>query len=733
MRRILNSLRSRLLLLVLISALPALILTLYTGLDQRRQAADTAKQDALRLARLAASNQAFLIESSRQLTAILSNLPQISSGQPAECSAFLVNLKANYPNYASLAIARPNGEVICSSAPTSLNVNLGDRPYFQHAVQTRQFVMGDYVIDRFSKKPVAPFAYPALGQDGKPTLVVVSTLDLDWFNQLGPQIQLPANSSLLLVDHEGVLLTRFPDPEKWAGQKLPEAPVIKAILDQQGDGSIETNGLDRVRRLYAFTPLESDLAGGAYVAIGIPTDVAYAAANRYLIRNLAGLALATVLALAGAWWISEAFILRQVRALVAVTRRLASGNLSARANIPEGYGELSDLGAAFDYMALNLEQREDELQQAESKYRTLVEQMPAITYISSLHGQDHTRYISPQIKEVLGYSPDEWISDSDSWRRLLHIDDCDKVLAQEAETIATGAPFKLEYRLKDRGGRLKWIRDQAVLIHDAAGKPAFLQGIMVDISELKRVELVLKSYALQLERSNRELQDFAYIASHDLQEPLRKIQAFGERLEVKHKAELGEEGRDYVERMRSSAARMQALINDLLTYSRVTTKGQPFVPVDLNEVASQVASDLEERLAETNGKLQVAGLPSVEADPVQMYQILQNLVANALKFHRPGQPPVVEVYSQQALSDNGAKGSAVQILIRDNGIGFDEKYLDRIFLPFQRLHGRDEYQGSGIGLAICRKIAERHNGSLTATSAPGQGATFILTLPVKQA
>ncbi len=233
-----------------------------------------------------------------------------------------------------------------------------------------------------------------------------------------------------------------------------------------------------------------------------------------------------------------------------------------------------------------------------------------------------------------------------------------------------------------------------------------------------------------LERSNQELQDFAYVASHDLQEPLRKIQAFGNLLEEEYGSVLGE-GKDYLDRMRSAASRMSTLIEDLLAFSRVTTKARPFTDVNLEMIASEVLSDLETRMSDTGGTVKVESLPTVVADHVQMRQLLQNLLGNALKFHRPGVPPRVTLSYVPIKAKNG-RITAYDIRVQDNGIGFEEKYLDRIFSVFQRLHGREHYEGTGIGLAVCRKIVERHGGTITATSKPDAGATFIITLPVKQ-
>lgn len=268
-----------------------------------------------------------------------------------------------------------------------------------------------------------------------------------------------------------------------------------------------------------------------------------------------------------------------------------------------------------------------------------------------------------------------------------------------------------------------------------------LQGVFAsarDVTDRKRVEEKLKVYSDKLERSNRELQDFAQVASHDLQEPLRKILAFGDRLSSKAGETLDVQSKDYLQRMCNAAARMQTLIKDLMAFSRVAIKGQPFVPTDLQVIAVDVRADLETRIDESGGRVEIEELPTLDADPMQMRQLLQNLISNSLKYYREGVPPVVRVYSQMldARSPDSMDESALarqlcQILVEDNGIGFDEKYLDRIFNVFQRLHKKGEYEGTGVGLAICRKIIDRHGGTITARSKVGQGTTFVVTLPMK--
>jgi signal transduction histidine kinase len=603
------TLRVRLLLLVLFAILPAFLLLIRSGLEQRRLATESAQKDALQMAQIASAAHDAIVEGAQQFLTALAQLPQIQD--PESCTILLSRLARQYPNYSSLAVADVNGDVYCSSIPGSGPVNVSDRFYFHSVLTTKRFSAGLYTVDRISQVSVVPFAHPVFNDEGQVTGVVIATLNLEWLINLASQIEIPEDGALLVIDNAGAILARFPDPELYIGQIFFDAEVIQAALQKRGDGFSEVQGLDGIHRLYAFATLHQAMGGSAYVSVGIPTSVAYADVNRSVLINLSGMALVAALALIITLVLSNRFIIDPVQSLLKATRKLDEGDLSARSNLRRETSEIGLLAASFDQMAENLQKRNEEL-------------------------------------------------------------------------------------LKN--------------------------------------EAALQAYSLQLEQSNRELQDFAYIASHDMQEPLRKIQAFSERLETKHSANLSDEARDYLSRMRSSAARMQTLINDLLTYSRVTTKAQPFHRVDLNKVANEVVSDLSEGIAETGGRVEVNHLGEIEADYSQMRQLLQNLVANALKFHCPDRPPIVRISSSFGNeTDMVPEPRFTHLIVEDNGIGFDEKYINRIFQPFQRLHNRSQYEGSGIGLAICRKIVERHGGTITARSEIGKGAKFIITLPTKQA
>ncbi|PKN25513.1 MAG: hypothetical protein CVU64_19780, partial [Deltaproteobacteria bacterium HGW-Deltaproteobacteria-21] len=300
------------------------------------------------------------------------------------------------------------------------------------------------------------------------------------------------------------------------------------------------------------------------------------------------------------------------------------------------------------------------------------------------------------------------------------------VLARNA--LGSRQPFRMERYSRWVG---KWLEYRAY----SPGED-LMAVLLTDISERKRAEEALRDArdelemrvqrrTAELELKNKELQDFAFIASHDLKEPLRKIQAFGDLVMMRSRDSLARESIDYLVRMQDAAARMGHLLESLLAYSRVTTKGGTFSQVDVAEAARIALSNLEIRLRETGGHVELDDLPTLEGDLTQLVQLFQNLFSNSLKFRREAEVPLVRVHSR-SFEDPWHGAGAVEIYVEDNGIGFDEKYLDKVFIPFQRLHGRNEYDGVGMGLAICKKIAERHGGTIDAKSTPGKGSIFVV-------
>ena len=405
-------------------------------------------------------------------------------------------------------------------------------------------------------------------------------------------------------------------------------------------------------------------------------------------------------------------------------------------NGPLGFGVLISLGitalVVFRQIAAVKENTrllaEQSARQSETYFQTLVQNSSDLIAILDVNG--YFTYQSPSFKTVLGYEPDALIGKHSL--EFVKPEDAATIKKDYLTTLNDpNALLHREYAFKHADGSWRVLESITKTVNDEESK---IHGILFnlrDITDRRAAADKLRAFTAKLEISNRELQDFAFVASHDLQEPLRKVQAFGDRLKSKYGENLPADGLDYLERMQSAARRMQTLITDLLTFSRVTTKAKPFVTVDLNKITRDVLSDLEVKISETEARIIVEELPSIDADATQMRQLMQNLIGNALKFRRADTAPEIKIYAAEA----GVKEKEIlpkgfcRLIVEDNGIGFNEKYLDRIFTVFQRLHGRDEYEGSGVGLAVCRKIAERHGGQLTARSEPNQGAKFVMTLP----
>lgn len=248
---------------------------------------------------------------------------------------------------------------------------------------------------------------------------------------------------------------------------------------------------------------------------------------------------------------------------------------------------------------------------------------------------------------------------------------------------------------------------------------------------LDMLEEMVAQRTAALMRSNKDLEDFTSTISHDLQEPLRKIQAFGKLLNASTGNVLTEEELDYIRRMQDASHRMSDMVEGLLTVSRISKNHQELDTVDLNEVVQTILENLENSIQKTKGKIEVGQLPVIQAERYQIHQLFQNLIGNALKFHKNGVNPRVVISSRQ-IETSKPNSPLAQISIQDNGIGFDESYLEQLFQPFRRLVGRSEYEGTGLGLTIARKIVERHGGRITARSKLGEGSTFIFTLPIQQ-
>lgn len=387
---------------------------------------------------------------------------------------------------------------------------------------------------------------------------------------------------------------------------------------------------------------------------------------------------------------------------------------------------------------------EAKLRESEERFRSLADSAPVMIWMATPTGERNyynktwLAYTGATIKEAEGWG----------WETFMHPDDLESFKRTYQTSFEQQQPFSAEYRLKRNDGEYRWMLSSGVPRYQANGEYVGFIGTVIDIDERKRVRELLEQKVQErtaelqrlnreLERSNAELLSFSYVASHDLQEPLRKIQTFSSRILDREFDNLSQAGREAFDRIGASAARMKQLIEDLLSYSRTNTSSKIFESVDLNNVLKEYLANQKEMLAEKNVSIDSDKLPTVNGISFQLYQLFENLIGNAVKYATPGLKPLVRirydlVNGSAVENAHAVSGKYHRIRISDNGIGFEQKHAEKIFEVFQRLHHRDQYPGTGIGLSICKRIVDNHNGFITAQSEIGKGATFDVFLPLQK-
>jgi PAS domain S-box-containing protein len=382
------------------------------------------------------------------------------------------------------------------------------------------------------------------------------------------------------------------------------------------------------------------------------------------------------------------------------------------------------------------------LKSSEQRFRTLSDTLPAMVWISDPQGTLY--YYNRSVYEFSGFTPEELARTG--WIEIVHPEDRPENIEKWMHSIKTGEPFLFEHRFRRHDGVYRWQLSRAVPQYNDEGQIEMWVGSSTDIHDHKEFADELEEQVSQrtqelinsneaLLKSNTELAQFAYVASHDLQEPLRKIQTFVTMVSDLEKLRISEKGAEILQRLRSTAERMQQLVIDLLSYSRVNKMENHFTRTDLNYLIHTILQQLEESIDHRNIKIQLDTLPAIQAVPFQIEQLFTNLLSNAIKFSDPSKSSKIQIrYQHLPAGADRSEGlnetwSYHKIEVEDNGIGFDNDYRDRIFQVFQRLHGKDIFPGTGIGLAICKKIIDNHQGVISASGKTGEGALFTIFIP----
>jgi len=854
-----------------LALLPLAGLVFHYAEMQRGQAGREAQQDALRMARVFAEREEGKVNEADQMLALIAETPAVRSLDAKACGGLFAQVEGDGKAYLNAGLMDEQGNVVASARPLDWPEPPGQSRFFQEALRRGRFAVSDFKMVGMRAEMMC--GNPVRGEDGRVAGVVFAELDLGWMAEVTTRMVLPAGVATGVLRGDGVILMRVPDPDKFVGKSALSAPAAQTILRERGSGTADEEGLDHVRRLLAFTPLDPIHGLNDYVSLGVPDDVAYRDAWNSEWRQLTVLAAFALAALGGAWLAADLLVLRGVRRLLRATRKVEAGDLKARAGRVHGGAELRGLAAAFDTMAATLEKQKEERDEIErdlerrvkertselgaanaklqlevaertrmeAEQRAFVQNVPAILFsidknevitraegrgmealefveggivghsVSDLYGDipgvvetvrraltgeafsttmqlqrlffevayTPTRGPDGAVTGVIGVAHDitkrheaeEALEVSERRMRMIIENAYDAYVAMDregaivdwnpqaerifgwkreevigkslAETIIpermrsdhlTGL---VHYLHTGEGPLLNRRIEVPALRRDMWEFPVemtistmrieenvIFSAFIHDISSRIRAKEDMEKTAAELKRSNEELEQFAYIASHDLQEPLRMVASYTQLLERRYADKMDATAREFIGYAVDGARRMQQFITGLLRYSRVGTETRESEGVALDEVFENAKANLRIAIEESGAAVEARDLPVVLGDPRQLTQLFQNLIGNALKFRKPGVAPRIEVWAER-------DGESWKVSVRDNGIGLDPKFAERVFVIFQRLHTREEYEGTGLGLAICKKIVERHGGRIWVESKEGEGATFTFTLPMQ--
>ncbi len=694
MPHFLSTLRVRLLLLVLAAALPGVGLNVYDGLEQQELASAAVEQNALRLAREISREHERYIEGARQLLTSLVRLPEVQKLQANRTGAFFADILRQFPIYTNLGAAKPNGDLFASGLPLKAPLNIADRPYFQQLLKTRDFTISEYQIGRLSGKPNITIAYPAVDKSGAVQAVVFVGLSLDWFERFLVALQLPNGAVVTLRGHDGTVITRYPDPEKWIGRPAAGTPVFKAILSHEGEGTVTTPGLDGVRHLYGFTTLRAlGLGGKIYVSVGIPEEITFAEVKKSFYLHLSLMAAVLSISIALVWFGAGLFITRPVEELVGATRRLAAGDLSARTGMPHGASELAQLAYSFDQMAESLEQNITERKRAEEELRQNLARIQALREIdraitSTLDLDAVLNVLLEKIDHFLPYPVAIMVR---LWNQQ----------TGELEFFTCRNLDKDEWKAQDarsRGGRAKVVFEtqQPLVVRNvhtdprtwepeffrkhglvsylgvplmAKGKPlgvlslytleecqfseeeidflstlACQAAIAIENSQfyerIKNQAEELKKAVAEMEIANKVKDEFLSVMSHELRTPLNVVLGYTGMLRDGMLGEIPPRQKEVLSKVILRAGDLLTLIRDILQATQIESRS---VIVDLHlvnlvDLLDRLKAGYEQPLdKELTMKWDYpADLPPVITDSEKLKQILQNLIHNAIKFTEKG-------------------------------------------------------------------------------------------------